>query len=543
MTTDVDIAIVGSGFAGSLTALIARRLGRSVVLLERGRHPRFAIGESSSPLANLLLEDLADRYELPRIRPLAAWGTWQRAYPTIGCGLKRGFTFYGHERGRPFGADPERRDQLLVAASPCDEVADTHWYRPDFDRFLAEEAEAEGAAHLDRAEIRLVSSGSDGATLEAARLGRVSRIRARLLVDASGPGGFLHRALALPASRFPDLPDTEALYAHFEGVRRLDELPIFPSAEEPPYPVDDAAVHHVFDGGWIWVLRFSNGLVSAGVAAEKRLADELGFADGAAAWERLLERFPTVRAQFESARATIPFVHRRPMPFRTAVAAGPGWVLLPSAAAFVDPMLSTGFPLALLGIERLTAAIRDAWGDPAFEARLGEDAAITLFEADTAALLVSALYASFADFPAFAALTTLYFAAASYAEAARRLGRPQLSGSFLSGNHPVFGPALAACCRMALAREPGRRAELLGAVRRAIEPFDVIGLADASRRNWFPVKAEDLVAGAPKLGATEAEILEVLRRSGMPEPGSGSGSGNLPVDTRVSCEARVLPGH
>ena len=137
MTTDFDVAVVGSGFAGSLTALIARRLGRSVVLLERGSHPRFAIGESSSPLANLLLEELADRYDLPRIRPLTAWGTWQRTYPDVGCGLKRGFTFYGHERGKPFGADPERRDQLLVAASPNDEVADTHWYRPDFDRFLA----------------------------------------------------------------------------------------------------------------------------------------------------------------------------------------------------------------------------------------------------------------------------------------------------------------------------------------------------------------------------------------------------------------------
>ena len=31
-------------------------LGYDVVLLERGTHPRFAIGESSTPLANLSLE-------------------------------------------------------------------------------------------------------------------------------------------------------------------------------------------------------------------------------------------------------------------------------------------------------------------------------------------------------------------------------------------------------------------------------------------------------------------------------------------------------
>ncbi|PYK59479.1 MAG: FAD-dependent oxidoreductase, partial [Verrucomicrobia bacterium] len=133
MNVDFDIAVVGSGFGGSLMAMIARRLGRSVILLERGRHPRFVIGESSTPLANLLLEELARRYELPRLLPLTKWGTWQKVYPHLGCGLKRGFTFYHHQFGQPFAADPKRRDQLLVAASPRDEIADTHWYRPDFD--------------------------------------------------------------------------------------------------------------------------------------------------------------------------------------------------------------------------------------------------------------------------------------------------------------------------------------------------------------------------------------------------------------------------
>src|SRR5437762_13768060 len=97
MNADFDIAVVGSGFGGSLIAMIARRLGRSVVLLERGKHPRFAIGESSTPLANLLLAELAARYDLPRVMPLAKWGSWQRTYPEIGCGLKRGFTFYHHQ--------------------------------------------------------------------------------------------------------------------------------------------------------------------------------------------------------------------------------------------------------------------------------------------------------------------------------------------------------------------------------------------------------------------------------------------------------------
>jgi tetracycline 7-halogenase / FADH2 O2-dependent halogenase len=128
-----DIAVLGSGFAGSLMAMIARRLGHSVVLLERGKHPRFAIGESSTPLSNLLLEDLASRYDLPRLSPLTKWGSWQEHYPNIACGLKRGFTFYHHRLGYPDGPNPNRLNQLLVAASPHNRIADTHWYRAEFD--------------------------------------------------------------------------------------------------------------------------------------------------------------------------------------------------------------------------------------------------------------------------------------------------------------------------------------------------------------------------------------------------------------------------
>ena len=90
--SDTDLVVIGSGFGGSLLSMIARRLGYHVTLLERGKHPRFAIGESASPLAGILIEQLSDRYDLPRIRPLSAFGTWQRTYPHVVCGLKRGFT-------------------------------------------------------------------------------------------------------------------------------------------------------------------------------------------------------------------------------------------------------------------------------------------------------------------------------------------------------------------------------------------------------------------------------------------------------------------
>ena len=76
--------------AGRSPRLACCKRGQRVALVERGRHPRFAIGESSTPLANLLIEELADRYDLPRVRAFSKWGTWQRARPEVACGLKRG---------------------------------------------------------------------------------------------------------------------------------------------------------------------------------------------------------------------------------------------------------------------------------------------------------------------------------------------------------------------------------------------------------------------------------------------------------------------
>src|SRR5205809_3018680 len=113
---DCDLAILGSGFGGTLLALIARRLGYSVALLERGTHPRFAIGESSTPLADFKLARIADHFGLDWLRPFAKYGPWKRSYPQVTCGLKRGFSFFRHEPGRQFVHVDNNANALLVAA-------------------------------------------------------------------------------------------------------------------------------------------------------------------------------------------------------------------------------------------------------------------------------------------------------------------------------------------------------------------------------------------------------------------------------------------
>lgn len=519
-----DIAIIGSGFGGALLAMVARKLGRSVILLEKGKHPRFAIGESTSPLMNLLIEQLAHRYDLPHLIPLTSYGAWQRAYPQIVCGLKRGFTYFYHNEGKPFTPCTDRSNQLMVAASPNDEVADTHWLRSDVDAFLVREAISLGVNYQDETTLTSTLFTGEGAFLEGWSHGNPLRVRARLVVDATGPNGFLARTLHLPSSPFADYPPTQTLYSHFTGVRRCEQMPEFAPdrwKDSPPYPMDDAALHHLFDGGWMWVLRFNNGVTSAGIAVEDRVAEELRLSEGEPAWHRFLAKYPSIAAQFENAVPTRPFTFAPRLSYRAErVTDGRSWLLLPSATAFVDPLFSTGMPLTLLGIERLGRILEEAWDTPHLSARLREYEQITLAEADTTARFIGGCYATLRDgrFPLFASYSMFYFAAASYSEMARRLGKQHLVGRFLAGDRYEFAPYLLSYAQTLNSLDcipthqplPSDPVQFAHQVAAAIEPLNVAGLADPEKRNWYGVDLHDVVLNASKLEMTSDEMKATL---------------------------------
>jgi FADH2 O2-dependent halogenase len=516
-----DVAVFGSGFGGSLTAMIARRLGYSVLLLERKKHPRFAIGESSTPLANLILDELVTKYDLPRIKPLTKWGSWQRTYPDLPCGLKRGFTFFHHAIDQERSRSAERQkalrtDELLVAASPRDEIADTHWYREDFDAFLVKEAQEVGVVYADETEISNFTETDKYLQFDVARGGTTDRYRAKFVVDATGPRGLIHQKLEVSEYLFPGHLVTQGLYSHFAGVRRPRHEQAERVSDGRPYPPEDAAVHHVFDGGWIWVLRFNNGVTSSGVAVTAEKGAELQLRDKQSAWEKLLSQLPEVEEQFSSARAVQPFTFIPRLSFMSERPSGNRWAMLPSSAGFIDPLLSTGFPLTLLGIERLARIMEQGIEASSRPAQLAKYSVQTKEELLITARLVRALYANMGNFKAFKAISLLYFAAASYSETARRLNKPELASAFLLLDRPEFAKVCESLLQRANTVKAGAESDLLIAdILEAIGPFDVAGLGKSTTRSWYPVVAEDLLSSAAKVGVTRFEVDEMLSKSGF----------------------------
>jgi FADH2 O2-dependent halogenase len=510
MQPTYDLAIIGSAFGGSLLAMIARRLGRSVVLIERGKHPRFAIGESSTPLANLLLEELATRYDLPRLLPLCKWGPWQRSYPNVGCGLKRGFSFFHHEFGQDWQPRLDRANELLVAASPNDEIADTHWYRPDFDQFFAVEAQMLGVDYFDETSLTAFKDEGDAVRLTGSRNQTPVSFRARFVVDASGPRGFLWRTFGLGERPFTTFPVRHSLYAHFRDVGRWSEAG---HSTGSPFPPDDAALHHVFPGGWMWVLRFNNGITSAGVSVTEEVACEFKLSDGAAAWERLMQSLPAVARQFQSATPIREFVHTSRLDFRSDAIVGERWALLPSAAGFVDPLFSTGFVLTLLGVQRLARMLEEQ-GSPTATA-VHDYATETNGDLDAAARLLAALHHSFGSSERFQKLTMFYFAAVSFAETMRRLGRPTDTTGFLLRKRLGFGVEMLRLCDAVSRGELSDSADLLSRIEALIEPVNVTGLNVPAKRNWYGCEAADLFSASAKLSASREELEAMLQRAGL----------------------------
>jgi FADH2 O2-dependent halogenase len=555
-----DVVIVGSGFAGSILARVLARAGRSVLLVERGRHPRFALGESSTPLAAIALERLARRLrpedDGEDLHALAAAGRWRRdpQLDRLRRGLKRGFSFYPHRfheyrPGVPSADAAVPVPRLLVAASPDDAVADSHWLRADVDHHLARRAVAAGAELWEGCELTAVEVPGEGDGCEdgggedddrPVRLagrrddGTPVAVEAAFLVDASGPDGFLARCLPI-AEADPGTPPTALLFGHFRGVRRFAaaaDLAGTPGTDSP-YADDQAAVHHLLAEGWMYALRFDpedaagGALTSAGFVLRRAAADALRAEHPTpeAALRALLGRYPTLAATFAAAEPVRPVAWISRLPRRRARAAGRRWLLLPHAYAFFDPLFSTGMAWSLAGVER--AADLLGADEPPSAAGLAAYADLLAAEADHVARLVDGAWAAMgpdeASWRRFVAHAMLYFTAASFCEAKQRLTDPPADGhawsGFLGASDPLLAAAVADARDLLCADPPPSVAAFDSWIRRAIAPRNVAGLAEPARRDLYPVDLDALVAAAPLLGLDEASIrLALPRLRGGTEP-------------------------
>ena len=259
--------------------------------------------------------------------------------------------------------------------------------------------------------------------------------------------------------------NSRVIYSHFEEVIPWGDLHGKPNH---PYPCHDAALHHIFDGGWMYVLHFDSGITSAGFVldCEKRPSDT---------WDSLMTEFPEIKGQFKNALPTMPFVKTGRMQRCAAQMVGENWAMLPYAAAFLDPLHSAGNAHTLCGIERLMPIL----GKP-IEQRsklLRGYQATTLHEVDLLDKIIHGCYQCFDDFELLSNYAMLYFAGADFTERQRRVGK---HAGFLNSGDSAFCD-MVDCFYNQVIHGTFQGSDVLN----AIEPWNMVGLCDPLKKNMY----------------------------------------------------------
>jgi FADH2 O2-dependent halogenase len=490
-----DVAIVGSGFGGSLTALLLARIGLSSVLIDKGSHPRFAIGESSTPNADLTLLHLARDYDLPRLAPLARYGTWQRAYPHIVSGLKRGFTYFHHRPGRPFEASPDHATELLVAASLDDDSSDTHWLRADVDAFFAAEAVAAGVPLYENTTVSLSPHGAGWRLAGTSPAGSLE-VEAAFVIDGTGEYGLVPRTLGIESLTATLATNSRTIFAHFKDLVHWEEILTAAggSTADHPFPCDDAAVHQVIDEGWMYQLRFNNNVTSAGFVLDIDQCPLDPAVSIQEEWDRLLDRYPSLADQFSPTTIVAPrggLARTGRLQRRMSQMAGDNWALLPHTAGFIDPLHSTGIAHTLIGIERLVGILREHWRQPTLPAALAGYAATVDREIVHIDKIVSGCFLGRRHFRLFTAFCMFYFAAATVSEHRRASGQFRPGTAFLLADEREFRGLVVEAWQQirGLFAQPSvsqaQQQRFEDFVARGLAPYNIAGLCDPAVHNMY----------------------------------------------------------
>jgi FADH2 O2-dependent halogenase len=366
-TNTYDVAILGSGMAGGMLGAVLARNGVRVLLIDAGTHPRFAVGESTIPYTSGMTRLIADRYGVPELKPLSSHKGISRHVSRY-CGQKQNFGFVYHREGRP--QDPQEINQLVV---PSAIRTETHLFRQDIDSYLFHLAVKYGAEPLLNTRITDVEIDPDSGAVLRTEHGR--EFRASYIVDGSGFRSPLAEKFALRETPTSARTHSRTLFTHMIGVRPFDQAPAA-QRHDQPNPWHHGTLHHVFDGGWLWVIPFDNHadslnpLCSVGLTLDPRVFPK-DDTPAQAEFDAFLRRFPQIAWQFDGARAVRPWVSTGRLQYSAKQVVGDRFCLTSHAAGFIDALYSRGLTNTLEVVNalgwRLIAAARDGdWSTERF---------------------------------------------------------------------------------------------------------------------------------------------------------------------------------
>ena len=339
---DFDVAIIGSGIAGAALAAILARHGQRVVAFEARSHPRFAIGESLILETSEMMRALAHFFDVPEL----AYFSTENFLPFAGTthGIKRHFGFLHHLPGQPH--DVQHTLQAIIPKEPHGH--ELHLYRQDTDYFMMSTAVSYGATIHQNTPVQDIELHDDHVTVLPAN---GQPVTARYVVDAGGFRSILAQKFAL--RDFNLQTHSRGMFTHMINVPCYHQTGGSQTQYGLPFRMSEGTLHHLFDGGWLWVIPFdnypeaTNPLCSVGLLLDPRQHPPRNDLTPEAEFFGFIEQFPSIAAQFANAQAVRDWTRAGRLQYSSKQVVGDRWALLGHAAGFIDPLYSKGLYTSL----------------------------------------------------------------------------------------------------------------------------------------------------------------------------------------------------
>ena len=398
-----DVAIIGSGIAGSSLGAILARHGQNVIIFEAKSHPRFAIGESMILETSEAMRALAELYDVPEL----AYFSSEHYFSRIGTshGVKRHFSYLHHQAGAPH--DLAHTLQAVIPRQPHGH--ELHIFRQDSDALLLTTAIAYGATVRQNTPVQNVAIHADGVTVETAD----GSIAANYVVDAGGFRSLLADQYDL---RTTDLQThSRALFTHMVGVPDFHAVGASQSQYGLPFSVAEGTLHHVFEGGWLWVIPFNNHrratnpLCSVGLMLDPRLYPPRPDLTPEEEFRAFIAQYPDIERQFARAQAVRPWTRTGRIQYSSTRVVGDRFALLGHAVGFIDPLFSKGLYVSMMStclLAHLLLTAKESGDYSAATFQPLEETTLAYIRVNDR--LIANAYKSFADYRLWSAYSVLW---------------------------------------------------------------------------------------------------------------------------------------
>lgn len=345
MDTHYDVAIIGSGISGAMLGGILAKQGIRTLIIDAGTHPHFAVGESMIPEGGVLLDLLAERYDIPELRYPARVDTLIENVGSSSAGIKLSFGFAWNAPYQEQRID--HIDSFPIIAP------EAHLFRQDVDAYYVALAARLGATLWQQTRILGIQEHEDGMVLNTGK----QDVHVKYVVDAAGFRSPLAQLFKLRDNARGMQTRTRSMFTHMTGVTLYEDAIAPIEATGMANHLSQSTLHQMFKGGWLWIIPFNNHPHSTNTLCSVGLQldiDEHGPAgDPEEEFRTLLETYPSIAKHFTQASRVREWTVAPRLNYTSRKVTGDRYCLLGHAIGFVDPLFSRGLANTFESVARV----------------------------------------------------------------------------------------------------------------------------------------------------------------------------------------------